>query len=357
MKNTISWIIIVLILFIILMVVLVFTDYHNEAGLTVIIAVVSAVIGAFISMLITDQQLENQSKHGLQVQKNSKVYEERLDVYKNYLNTVGDVLLQKPQRLSDNEILKLEFATALLGLHTNGRNLEFISEKIKNIISNYNRSNAPVISEDLISNLLEIVEQLKNQLYEDEEDEKVLKRISIEDEYRKKISGLFNQTYDVEPNLEQNPVTNDSIEKTLPDNRIFKLDKWDKAVDKWKQEGWLIWEGWKSDPNNQAFSVQRGDDKPGEIKTAIRGFRPSIAVRYGDDKDFATEIIMNPPTFVKNSKKQSWLWWTDDDIIGEKDHLAEEMERNENLQAFLIELVEEGMQRIKKWDNKIKKND
>ncbi|MCH5247019.1 MAG: phage holin family protein [Muribaculaceae bacterium] len=356
MKNTISWITIGLILFIILMAVLVFTDYL-EAGLTVIIAVVSAVIGALISMFITDQQLKNQSKHGLQVQKNSKVYEERLDVYKNYLNTVGDVLLQKPQRLSDNEILKLEFATALLGLHTNGRNLEFISEKIKNIISNYNRSNAPVISEDLISDLLEIVEQLKNQLYQDEKDNETLKSLVIDEKALRTISNNFNDAYDVEPNLEQSPVTNDSIEKKLPDDRIFKLDKWDKAVDKWKQDGWLIWEGWKSDPNNQAFSVHRGDDKPGEIKTAIRGFRPSIAVRYGDDKDFATEIIMNPPTFVKNSKKQSWLWWTDDDIIGEKDHLAEEMERNENLQAFLIELVEDGIQRIKKWDNKIKMND
>lgn len=356
MKN-IALIISILILFIILAVVLVFTGYHNEAGLTVIIAVISAIIGALVSMLITDRQLQNQSKHGLQIQKNSKVYEERLDVYKNYLNTVADILLQKPQRLSDNEILKLEFATALLALHTNGKNLNVISKKIKEIIVNYNHKSSAAISEDLISNLLEIVEQLKIQLYMDEEDEKVLKRISIEDEYRKKISGLFNQTYDVEPNLEQSPMTNDSIEKKLPDDRIFKIDKWDKAVDKWKQEGWLIWEGWKSDPNNQAFSVQRGDDKPGEIKTAIRGFRPSIAVRYGDDKDFATDLIMNPPTFVKNSKKQSWLWWTDDDIIGEKDHLVEEMERNENLQAFLIELVEDGMQRIKKWDNKIKKND
>ena len=347
--NKMYWLIMsILLLLILIMVYFSSRDLPDKAGVTVIISFICAIVGAFITLLITERQLENQSKHGLETKKNSKVFEERLEVYKNYINTVSKVFTQGS--IKKDEKLNLEIATALLALHTNGENLKSIANDINAIILERNKTidgtNAQ-FEKVLMLHLLNIVDQLKKQLYEGQ----ALDYVKITEKDRNEIGDLFINAYTYNDDVDETDKEdkNTTPIKSAQDTRKIHLTQWDKAVERWRQKGWEVLEGWESDANNQWFTIKRQDGSPGEISNGVRNFQSCIKVSYGNDKDFSYDLIINPLPGIKDAQRKAWLWWTNDERLGADGVIADNMEKNPELQEFLIELIEGSMQRIEKW--------
>lgn len=347
-SNGLFWLVLILLLlFVGMMVTFSSLEWPDSAGITVIISFVCAIVGACFTMLITEKQLENQSEHGLETQKNSKVFEEKLDVYKNYINTLCDILTRNSGFISDKDQLDLAFATAMLSLHTSGENMIEIAKDIKAIIGERTKQNGNLINQELINRLLKIVKQLKIQLYEGE----AIAKVNIEDNEIKEISEIFNDAYDI--SSIENEGDNDIKEhKSHKEINIAELNltKWNQAIEKWEKDGWDVWEGWKkTTPNNQTFSIKRNDGSPGEIKNTYRNGTACIAIQYGNDRQFADDLIVHPLKVVVESQRKGELWWAHDKILGEPNQIVQEMHKNPELQDFLISLIDESMQRIKNW--------
>lgn len=327
----------------------------DKVGMTVIISFLSAFIGAIITMGITQYQLQHQSKTGLAREKSSKVFEERLQVFKEYLNILNKVLSKNEPKLTVDDKMQLAFATSMIALHTNGENLQKISEKIAKIIKEKQNNPPTEISTQLIDDLLVIVESLKAQLYGNDSN----KEVEINEAYAIKIRENFNDAYDIEAladdtiNQESITAVSPSMKNTYEDRINIVLPAWDKAVAKWRSEGWDVCEGWIKDPKNQWFSIIRKDGKQGEISTAIRQGIPCIKVTYGNSTDFSYDMKIHPPKGIRTSDRRGGTWWTSDGLLChlEDNKVAENMSENIELQHFIIDLIEDVQQRILAFHN------
>ena len=92
----------------------------------------AAVLGVIITAIITMILLRGQSDNDVEMERASKVFEEKLRIYQEYLHTLYEVI--KDGSLSDEEKMQLEFQTSFVAMHCSPCYIASVSTAVKNII-------------------------------------------------------------------------------------------------------------------------------------------------------------------------------------------------------------------------------
>ena len=123
--------------------------------------ILSALAGAVVAAIITLFLLLGQTSSEEKKEKNTKVFEERLRIYKEFLQKLCDVV--KDMKIEPAEEIELEFQVAYIAMHTSTESIDTISEKVKEIIVKI--KNGEDGSNEMLRQLFEIADVFYKELY------------------------------------------------------------------------------------------------------------------------------------------------------------------------------------------------
>ncbi|MBR2206005.1 MAG: hypothetical protein IJ898_06600 [Prevotella sp.] len=151
----------------------------------------------------------------------TKIFEERLRIYKEFLRKLCDVV--KDQNITLDEEIEMQFQVSYIAMHTKSESIKTISDNVKKIILSIKKGENE--ANNMLAQLFEIADVFHNELYEDDSsamsEETIMNFKSIligkEDiqEYENDEKKLIIQT------LEEKIKTG----KKLKDAELFKLFK------------------------------------------------------------------------------------------------------------------------------------
>ena len=187
----------------------------------------AAILGVVITATITVVLLDGQSKKEQTAKRNSKVFEEKLKIYQDFLTTLYDVV--KDRKLTEDEKLLLEFKTSLVAMHCKPKNLDSVSAAVRNVISSVcpsdeekkqkSQGNIP-----LLKSLLDVVEALKIDLY----------NVDTEKDGKKDDNDLDKMLFS--STIKTNTINNfqKAYVETADEENAESKDTWSQAVKKWQ---------------------------------------------------------------------------------------------------------------------------
>lgn len=321
----------------------------------------AAVLGVIITAVITMILLRGQSDDDIERERAAKIFEEKLRIYQEYLQTLCDVI--KDHSLSDEEKIRLEFQTSYVAMHCNSKYISTVSNAVKELIEyscpdenneNVNRKNKSGSPDPILDNLFSIVEAFRKDLYGDDFKFDVLhKRNTLEnfsDAYRNAKSNDYNnekeqQRITVDLNVLSNPqiCTKNTNEYNNQDSDQHKdetihtdLSLWNEALSKWKEEGWIV-EGPSIKQNSLRMINTNGN--PGTISIRFGQGHYYIKAEYNNDQDFS-----NPLKWEKGGRRNYGQWWqffAEPYHNIEEDKLFEVFSSDKELQKYIISNLDE----------------
>lgn len=132
----------------------------------------AAIIGVIITAIITMILLVGQTDSDEKREKKGKVFEEKLRIYQEYLNTLYDVI--KDGRNTNEEKLKLAFKTSSIAIHCAPERISRISKNVNNIFKLAINSNGNALEnlgnnswKELLDELFQIMDEFRMDLYQD----------------------------------------------------------------------------------------------------------------------------------------------------------------------------------------------
>lgn len=121
----------------------------------------SAMAGALVAAIITLFLLQGQTAVEADRQKDSKVFEEKLLIYKEFLRKLCDVV--KDQKITEEEEIELQFQVSYIAMHTKSDSIKSISEQVRKIVVDI--KNKEKDSKNMLSQLFIIADTLYKELY------------------------------------------------------------------------------------------------------------------------------------------------------------------------------------------------
>lgn len=290
----------------------------------------SAVLGVIITALITMILLRGQSDDDIERERTSKIFEEKLRIYQDYLQILCEVI--KDHNLSDEEKIRLEFQTSYVAMHCDPKHIVTVSSAIKDLIENCcsdeseenrNRRNKSGSPDPLLDSLFRIVEAFRKDLYGDDfKFDDNHKRDTLEnfsEAYRNAKSDAGNtqqeqQRITVDLNVLSNSLINTGIvtasehksngqdsEQQTKTPHTEDISLWNKALSKWEEEGWHI-EGMSD--QYDGFRMTNTNGNPGVIGVGFWQGYYYIQATYDGDSDFS-----KPLKWEKGGRRSYGQWW------------------------------------------------
>lgn len=131
-------------------------------------AIAGAIIAAFITAILLRLQTQSQGEQ----EKESKVYEEKLRIYQEFLHKLNDII--RDNKIEKEEVIDLQFQVSYIDMHTSSEHIKEISEHVANIVKNINN---PSEDFNLLEEMFAINETFREELYKKKEtnivDEKI----------------------------------------------------------------------------------------------------------------------------------------------------------------------------------------
>ncbi len=269
--------------------IIVFTYQDFPARLMA--AILSVVITATITVIL----LDGQSKKEQMAKRNSKVFEEKLRIYQDFITTLYNVV--KDRKLTEDEKLLLEFKTSLVAMHCKPKNLDSVSAAVCKVISSFcpsdekkkqnSQGNIP-----LLESLLGVVEALKIDLY------------NVDVEKDAKMSGddldkmLFSSA------IKTNTINNfqQAYVETADEEEYDSKDTWQQAVENWQDKGWTVDKEMESE--ECPLLITRNDGNPGMIDMGFYDNHYYLQARYEGDINFSKCLKWD-----NGGRRQRELWW------------------------------------------------
>lgn len=123
----------------------------------------SALAGALVAAIITLFLLRGQTAVEADRKKSSKVFEEKLKIYQDFLHKLCDVV--KDQKITPEEEIELQFQVSCIAMHTSSESIKNISVQVKDIIERIknNDTNKKLMLEELFK----ISDSFNKELYGD----------------------------------------------------------------------------------------------------------------------------------------------------------------------------------------------
>lgn len=294
----------------------------------------AAILGVVITATITVVLLDGQSKKEQTAKRNSKIFEEKLKIYQDFLTTLYDVV--KDRKLTEEEKLQLEFKTSLVAMHCKPANLNLVSAAIGKVISSCCPSNEKKKQKSqgnipLLRSLLDVVEALKIDLYEvdvKKDGDKVdndLEKMLFSPDIKKKTINNFQNAY---------------VETA--DEGTESLDSWSQAIKKWQDYGWKV----KTlESEDCPLLISRNDGNPGRINMGFYNGHYYLQARYEGDRNFSKCLKWDNGGYL-----QSDMWYEFPALSMEvpKGSFIEKFNSSPELQQYIIKKVNYLMEVIQK---------
>lgn len=258
-----------------------------------------SVFMAFIfSTIVTNWLLKRQSEEQLETQlnqkKQEKIYEEKLKMYKSYLDELGEIIQKKGEKLDEADEIKLRIKTASIAVHAGNDVLNDLCEEVVKVVrskydpfegeedwkkftsENYNGSSVDrkMITSDIMFNgLMKIASCFHKELYNEQQNE---------ENYKDKCD-LFARLYLIANQDDEDSSSPQSFEASgLSTLETSIFPNWELTL-KGKGE----WKMLSLEP--------KGDNKYGEIYVRPWGDRCAMVMRYLNEageavKEFADEM-------------------------------------------------------------------
>lgn len=343
--------------------------------------IMAAILGVVITATITQVLLQGQTQKEGILKKGSKVFEEKLRIYQNFLNTLYQAV--KDGELTNSEKMELQFQTSLIAMHCNPKNIITVSEAVRRVVKSTCPSDrdGSVGETDLLKGLFSVVEAFRKDLYGQEESfDDSMKEITIENfsnAFSTALSGKDKKPQPQKISVDLNVASSQaemvisSLQnaeyKAQVDNKVEASDTvesdtsvWDKAVTLWKEQGWIV-EGLGSENENELTIRHTDNDNPGKISMGFYDNHYYIQAEYENDVDFSKAL-----KWEKGGRRSRGAWW---DFLPEpyfdipEGKLFETLSSSSQLQNLLIERINylQGIilvhHRTALWKNAIGKQD
>lgn len=135
----------------------------------------AAIIGVIITAIITQVLLRGQTENDAKKEKDTKVFEEKLRIYQDFLHCLYDVI--KDGEVTKEEAIQLEFQTSYITMHTDSEHIKVIAQQVKDIVGSLSDDRLPSSSNNsaekeersndtLMKGLFTIVNEFKKELYQ-----------------------------------------------------------------------------------------------------------------------------------------------------------------------------------------------
>lgn len=222
----------------------------------------SAMAGALVAAIITLFLLKGQTAVEADRKKDSKVFEEKLSIYKEFLQKLCDVV--KDQRITPDEEIELQFQVSYIAMHTKSDSIKIISEQVRKIVVDIKNNEKD--SNNMLSQLFVISDALYKELYD--------KDNSFDEEDRSKTIVNFESIL---------APKNDSRLYELMQNIVAKGSN--KRIDR---NGILIYEYWCNNKNNRYIKAN-GTVSIG-ISSNNKQFSFSIMTKGNNPEKFLTMV-------------------------------------------------------------------
>jgi len=124
-----------------------------------IVAIISAITGVLLTVLVTKSLLDKQSENEKDKDKSAKIFEEKLVIYKDFLSKLHGLV--KDGKISDDNVKELIFQISYVAMHTSSDRVIDILKQLKDTINEVGTNNYG----QLAQNLLDVVLVLQEELY------------------------------------------------------------------------------------------------------------------------------------------------------------------------------------------------
>ena len=112
--------------------------------------------------------------------RNTKVFEEKLRIYQEFLRKLCDVV--KDQKITPEEEIELEFQVAYIAMHTTSNSIKRISEQVRDIVVNIKSGESD--SNEMLGQLFFIADTFYKELYNKDNDYNETDRDNTIDNFR-----------------------------------------------------------------------------------------------------------------------------------------------------------------------------
>ena len=283
----------------------VFTDLELPGRL------MAAILGVVITATITQVLLQGQTQKEGTLKRDSKIFEEKLKIYQNFLNSLYKAV--KDGKLTDSEKMELQFQTSLVAMHCDPKLIKDISDAVNGVITrtcpnkgHENKSHRATLLESLFA----VVKAFRQDLYPEEFKEERYKD-ATEEAIKK-----FNEAYENAKEGEETPrehivvdlnVLSDSlgmtanslafkengslseskqgVESITVENCNKTTSLWKEAVDRWKAEGWIV--NPKQITEDCPLWLERNDGNPGVIHMGFYDGHYYLQANFDNDINFS----------------------------------------------------------------------
>lgn len=222
----------------------------------------SAMAGALVAAIITLFLLKGQTAVEADRQKDSKVFEEKLRIYQEFLRKLCDVV--KDQKITSDEEIELQFQVSYIAMHTKSEAIKKISEQVRKIVVGIKNNEKDC--NNMLSQLFVISDALYKELYD--------KDNSFDEEDRSKTIVNFESIL---------APKNDSKLYELMQNIVAKGSN--KRIDR---NGILIYEYWCNNKDNR-YIKSNGTVSVG-ISCNNKQFSFSIITKGNHPEKFLTMV-------------------------------------------------------------------
>lgn len=263
----------------------------------------AAILGVIITAVITMVLLRGQTTNDVERERAAKVFEEKLRIYQEYLQTLCNVI--EDRCLSDEEKIRLEFQTSYVAMHCEPKYIVDVSNSVKKIIEYVCPDDVDTIKggnrgsdspDALLDNLFNIVEAFRKDLYGSD--------FRFDDKCRLDTLENFSNAY---RNARSEATGGSSIE--MPVNAVNgEVVQPAKNGDKSLWEGVLPEnkDGWHISEitGDSDLTLTASDGNPGRIHIGYKDGRYYMSAAYQNDSDFA-----KPLKWEKGGRQRYGLWW------------------------------------------------
>ena len=260
-----------------------------------------SVFMAFIfSTIVTNWLLKRQTSEQLETKKQEKIYEEKLKVYKEYLDLLGSII--DDGILKQDEEVKLRVLTASIAMHTDTERMKEICIAVRDVVLSMCAKNNQKIQDGLRKKLLysKSEDDTLNENDERMRSDAMLKGLmSISDCFKeelynkndKKPNSLFNAMREPFADLFElaNPDANNDKGQLSIDDDQSGNKPWDASRGHWELN--LV----KNHESKRLSLKPKGDYQYGEIYIRSWGMRCATVMYYLNEKgervkDFVNEV-------------------------------------------------------------------
>lgn len=265
----------------------------------------AAIIGVVITAIITMMLLVGQTDSDEKREKKGKVFEEKLRMYQEYLDTLYEVL--KDGRITNDEKLRLAFKTSSVAMHCDPERVKKISNSVKEIFNATINENGNALEtlngknwKELLKELFNVMDEFKADLYQDFKG----KDIPDWEETLDNFTNAFSQGNDESNAPQIMPVdTNDSAETagTRPTS-----EDWEAKKAEWTGKGWSV-DDYLADRNGFMLKLtgsDAGNNNPAYIDVGWYDGHYYIQASYQRDTYFSKAL-----KWEYGGRRSRGTWW------------------------------------------------